>query len=200
VFEGGERSVVDNLAAVVGDRLRRLRTQAGKSVREQARELGISASSLSSLENAHGGISLQRLQQVADHFDLHVTDLLSERDAPARPAEPLEVLRGDALPPGVERGTGTLYQLLGSGGRGHDLQPYLVSLQPGGGYEQDVLAHAGEEFAYVLFGEVELIYGDERVRLRMGDSARFATEVPHGFRNGSSQAVAVVVGAATPPW
>jgi transcriptional regulator with XRE-family HTH domain len=192
--------MADSLAAVVGDRLRRLRTRAGKSVREQARDLGISASSLSSLENAHGGISLQRLQEVADHFDLHVTDLLAQEGAHGRPAESLQVMRADALPPGVERGSGTLYQLLGGGGGGHDLQPYLLSFQPGGGYEDDVMAHAGEEFAYVLFGEVDLIYGAERVRLRTGDSVRFATDVAHGFRNASSQALAVVVGAATPPW
>jgi quercetin dioxygenase-like cupin family protein len=191
--------MADNLAAVVGDRLRRLRTQAGKSVRAQARDLGISASSLSSLENANGGISLQRLKDVADHFDLHVTDLLAEAGTTDRPAGAPQVMRADALPPGVERGSGTLYQLLGAG-RGHDLQPYLISFQPGGGYEEDVMAHAGEEFAYVLFGEVELIYGDERVRLRTGDSVRFATDVAHGFRNASAQALAVIVGAATPPW
>jgi transcriptional regulator with XRE-family HTH domain len=190
----------ENLAAVVGYRLRRLRKQAGKSVREQARELGISPSSLSTLENAHGGISLRRLQDVAEHFDIHVTDLLSEPLSAERDGDPLEVLRGDALPPGIERGEGTLYQLLGRGGRGHELQPYLISFQPGGGYEEDALAHAGEEFVYVLFGRVELLYGDERVQLRAGDSARFRTEMPHAFRNASPDGMTVIVGAATPPW
>jgi hypothetical protein len=37
--------MADNLAAVVGDRLRHLRTQAAESVRAQARELCVPASS-----------------------------------------------------------------------------------------------------------------------------------------------------------
>jgi len=191
--------VHEQLATAVGERVRHLRTRAGKGVREQARELGISASSLSMLENSRGGISLQRLQQVADHFGLTLTDLLSEpREADA--ATPLlEVLRGRDHPTGVERGHGTLYQLLGAG-QGHDLQPYVLSFQPGGGYEEDVIAHPGEEFAYVVFGDVELVYGDERVPLSAGDATRFRTEAPHAFCNASAHAVAIVVGAATPPW
>jgi transcriptional regulator with XRE-family HTH domain len=191
--------VDERLAAAVGERVRGLRTRAGKSVREQARELGISASSLSTLENSRGGISLQRLQQVADHFGLTLTDLLSEPAGPDTGAAPLEVMRRHEQPPGVERGTGTLYQLLGSG-REHELQPYVLSFSPGGGYEQDPIAHAGEEFAYVVFGEVELVHGEERVALTAGDATRFRTETPHAFRNASAHAVAIVVGAATPPW
>jgi transcriptional regulator with XRE-family HTH domain len=191
--------VDERLAAAVGERVRGLRTRAGKSVREQARDLGISASSLSMLENSRGGISLQRLQEVAAHFGLTLTDLLSEpRDGAVAP-QPIEVLRGREHPAGVERGQGTLYQLLGTA-PGHQLQPYVLSFQPGGGYEEDTIAHTGEEFAYVVFGEVELLYGEERIALAAGDATRFRTETPHAFRNASAHAVAIVVGAATPPW
>jgi transcriptional regulator with XRE-family HTH domain len=55
-------------APIVGQRIRRLRMQAGRGLREQAREIGISASSLSDIENNRGGISLRRLQLVANHF------------------------------------------------------------------------------------------------------------------------------------
>lgn len=184
---------------VVGERIRQLRRQSGKTLREQASELGISASSLSMLENSRGGISLARLQLVARHFGLPVTDLLAGPAPAGNAAGAPEVFRGTALSPGVSRGRGTRYQLLGAPA-GHELQPYLLSFEPGGGFEKDAIAHAGEEFAYVIFGRVELLYAGESLELGAGDAVRFRTDVPHAFRNPSQTTVAIVVGAATPPW
>jgi transcriptional regulator with XRE-family HTH domain len=190
----------DRLGEIVGRRIRRLRMQAGLGLREQARAIGMAPSSLSALENSKGGVSLQRLQGVAEHFGLHLTDLLAETEPPDDGVETVEVLHGAAATaPGVRRGRGVLYQLLGAS-KGHQLQPYLLSFEPGGGYADDKIAHAGEEFAYVLQGEVELLAGDETHRLGQGDLVRFRTETPHAFRNASTKGVSLVLGAATPPW
>jgi transcriptional regulator with XRE-family HTH domain len=184
---------------VVGQRVRHLREQAGKTLREQAQELGVSASSLSMLETGRGGVSLARLQLVARHFGLPLTDLLAGPADTQQAASAPEVFRGGAHAPSVPRGHGTAYQLLGSPA-GHDLQPYLLSFQPGGGFERDAIGHAGEEFAYVVFGQVELLHGGATIPLASGDGVRFRTEAPHAFRNTSATGVAVVVGAASPPW
>jgi transcriptional regulator with XRE-family HTH domain len=187
-------------APIVGQRIRRLRIQAGRGLREQAREIGISASSLSDIENNRGGISLRRLQLVANHFELRLTELLAEPDGAEGALETIEVIRGNpASTPGVQRGRGVLYQLLGRP-HGHTIQPYLLSFEPNGTYEDDMIAHPGEEFAYVLLGEVELLLGADVHRLAQGDLVRFRTETPHAFRNASSMGVGVVLGAATPPW
>ncbi|MBV9604205.1 MAG: helix-turn-helix transcriptional regulator [Solirubrobacterales bacterium] len=183
----------------MGQRIRRLRTQAGKTLRAQAREIGIAPSSLSALENGNGGVSLKRLQLVAEHFGLHITELLGE-PVPGSPAEGVEIIRNCAATvPGVRRGTGVLYQLLGSG-RDHAIQPYLLSFDPGGGYDRDMIGHPGEEIAYVLHGQVELLIEDECHELGQGDLIRFRTERRHAFRNASHVGVAAVIGAATPPW
>jgi quercetin dioxygenase-like cupin family protein/DNA-binding XRE family transcriptional regulator len=194
-------TIDDNLVALVGRRLRRLRKEAGVSLREQARALGMSPSSLSELENARGGISLRRLQQVADHFGLHVTDLLAdEANTNGDGAVPCcEVIRSVATVPGIVRGHGVRYQLLGAS-RGHALQAAILSFEPGGGYEDDKIGHPGEEFLYVVYGCVELLLGEDVHRLGQGDGVRFRAEVPHALRNAASDGMAVVIGAATPPW
>ncbi|MBV8712373.1 MAG: helix-turn-helix transcriptional regulator [Solirubrobacterales bacterium] len=187
------------LAGLMGQRIRRLRTQAGKTLRAQAREIGIAASSLSALENGQGGVSLKRLQLVAEHFGLHITELLGEPAVAAR-VDGVEIIRNCAATvPGVQRGTGVLYQLLGSG-RDHIIQPYLLSFDPEGGYDRDMIGHPGEEIAYVLHGRVELLIEDECHALTQGDLIRFRADRPHAFRNASSVGVAAVIGAATPPW
>jgi transcriptional regulator with XRE-family HTH domain len=183
----------------MGHRIRRLREQTGKTLRAQAREIGIAPSSLSALENGQGGVSLKRLQLVAEHFGLHITDLLGE-PAPGSQADGVEITRNCAATvPGVRRGSGVLYQLLGSG-RDHTIQPYLLSFEPGGGYDRDMIGHPGEEIAYVLHGQVELLIENECHELRQGDLIRFRADRPHAFRNGSRVGVAAVIGAATPPW
>jgi transcriptional regulator with XRE-family HTH domain len=190
----------DKLGALVGQRIRRLRVEAGMGLREQARAIGMSPSSLSALENNRGGISLRRLQRVANHFGLHITDLLAESDRSNPNGRPVEVFRNCATEvAGVQRGSGVLYQLIGRG-HGHAIQPCLLSFEPGGGYGDDKISHPGEEFAYVLHGQVELLYGGKTYQLAQGDLVRFPTETPHAFRNASSVGVAVVLGAATPPW
>jgi transcriptional regulator with XRE-family HTH domain len=184
---------------VMGQRIRRLRTQGGKTLRAQAREIGIAPSSLSALENGQGGVSLKRLQLVAEHYGLHITELLGEPATPSRSGG-VEIIRNCAATvPGVRRGRGVFYQLLGSG-RDHTIQPYLLSFDPGGGYDRDMIGHPGEEIAYVLHGKVELLIESECHELSQGDLIRFRTDRPHAFRNGSRVGVAAVIGAATPPW
>ncbi|HWF54634.1 MAG TPA: XRE family transcriptional regulator [Solirubrobacteraceae bacterium] len=191
----------DDLARTVGERIKRLRIESGLGVREQARVLGISASSLSALENSRGGMSLGRLQVVARHFGLHITDLLRP-DEPinGRPEPELEVIRrGDRGVATIRRGQGTIYQLLGRG-HGHEIQPAIVTFEPGGGYQHDLMGHAGEEFAYIVLGDVELLHGDDVHRLGPGDAVRFRATKPHGYRNASATEMALLITAATPPW
>jgi len=195
-----EAGMDEQLAAVLGQRIKRLRIQSGHGLREQARAIGISPSSLSDLENQRGGISLRRLQRVAEHFGLHVVDLLADPGTRPDNGEPVEIIRGCAQNvPGVQRGQGVLYQVIGQG-KDHAIQCYLLSFDPGGGFEDDMIAHPGEEFAYVLLGEVDFLVGDQAHRLSQGDLVRFRTETPHAFRNASAVGVALVIGAATPPW
>lgn len=191
----------EELAQLVGQRIRRLRQQSGTSLRQQAALADVAPSALSALENGRGGMSLAALQRIAAQFDLSITDLLAAPpEANGAPPASAELFTDcAATPTAVRRGKGVLYQLLGTG-KGHLLQPYLLTFLPGGDYGSDQLGHPGEEFAYVVLGEVELLLGEDVHALRQGDAIRFRTETPHSFRNASSTGVALVIGAATPPW
>ena len=53
---------------------------------------------------------------------------------------------------------------------------------PGGGSE-GVIQHEGEEFGYVLDGEIELTVDNRNYQLREGDSFYFRSERPHSYNN-----------------
>jgi transcriptional regulator with XRE-family HTH domain len=193
--------MAEDLKSLIGRRAKSLRLQHGRSLREQAGRAGLSASALSKLENGGGGLSLESLQQLTADFEVHITDLFAEDDVPVdEGAEPLELFPNCiADTPQVVRGHGTVFQQIGQS-RGHQLQPYLITVEPGGGWRAIWDVKAGEEFLYVLAGEIELLVDDEPHRLRQGDAARFRTERSHGIRNPSEHGPATVVGASTPPW
>jgi transcriptional regulator with XRE-family HTH domain len=191
---------IDPVPRHLGQRLRRLREQSGQGLRTAARAIGISASSLSSLENNRAGVSLRRIQQVASHYGLHVSDLLAPEESARSDESVPEIVRAWASSaPGIERGNGVLYQMMGSG-HGHDIQPYLISFPPGSSYGDDSIGHPGEEFAFVLLGAVELLVDGRSYLLQQGDIMRFSSAKPHAFRNASTLGMSILIGAATPPF
>ncbi len=172
----------------------------GVSVRDQARQLGVSPSTLSELERGIAGISLQRLQSVASTLGIGIADLLADDLAVPPDARSLEIVKpADLTTSTIHRGPGVHYALIGSRGE-HALQPYQITFDAGAGYRADPIRHPGEEFVYVLFGEVHLHLGKDQHCLTPGDFARFDSGIPHAFANASTTNIAALIGAGTPPW
>jgi transcriptional regulator with XRE-family HTH domain len=76
------------------------------------------------------------------------------------------------------------------------MEPFLVEFAP---HVPDAEAvpqsHAGEEFLFILKGEVEFVSQEKRVVLREGDSLYFHSKIPHVLRavgHGKAKAVAVL--------
>lgn len=75
------------------------------------------------------------------------------------------------------------------------MEPFLIDVHPAGEEQCAPSSHEGEEFIYVLSGEIEVSYGQERYRLSEGDSIYYDSVVPHdvhGVGNGSARILAVV--------
>lgn len=203
--QGRRASGVDtDLTWQVGQRLREMRKMRGRTVREQARLLRLSPSTLSELERGIAGISLQRLHSVAHSLGVSIADLLTTDASPAE-SRPLEIITpGDIGAATVQRSAGVHYALIGSstpklGSGEHTLQPYRATFDAGA-LPPDPIRHPGEEFVYVLIGDVHLHLGDDQHLLTAGTFARFDSDIAHAFSNGSAINVASIIGAGTPRW
>ena len=75
------------------------------------------------------------------------------------------------------------YRVQSLAGRGGELQlePLLISVEPH--FTSEVTSHLGEEFLYVLSGQLSLKVGDENFVLSAGDSAQHPSTTPHAWGN-----------------
>ena len=83
----------------------------------------------------------------------------------------------------VERRADYKYQSLASGFRGRDVDPFLVTVDPlPGDANHNKNAHEGQEFDFVLEGELEITIGDKVMTLHEGDSIYFDASQQHCMR------------------
>ena len=62
---------------------------------------------------------------------------------------------------------------------GRHMEPFLVDIHPGSAQSAHASAHEGEEFLYVLSGDVEILYGKDTYHLTSGDCIYYDSIVPH---------------------
>jgi DNA-binding transcriptional MerR regulator/quercetin dioxygenase-like cupin family protein len=162
-------------AAPDGHRIRRLRTERRLSLREASRRAGISVSFLSAIERGAARASVATLQRLTRAYGVTVIDLFDPAEGVGRRIRP-------AQRPVLDLGgAGVRIEQLSVGSQ--SLEPQLFVLAAGASSEGSY-SHAGEEFLYVLDGEVTFWVGArERYRLRAGDSLTFPSSLPHRWRN-----------------
>lgn len=173
-----QASESQTIEEAIGAQVRELRKFQDMTVAELAGQAGLSAGMLSKVENGGISPSLATLQSLAQALNVPMTTFFSafeeKRDA-------YHVRAGEGL--AIERrGTkvGHQYQLLGSS-LGGDIacEPYLVTITEGAEPFPN-FRHEGQEFLYVLEGEVGYRHGETIYPLAPGDSLFFDARAPHG--------------------
>jgi len=78
---------------------------------------------------------------------------------------------------------------------GRNMEPFIVDIEPGLQSDYMLSSHEGEEFIYVLEGEVEINYGKETYTLAKGDSIYLDSIVLHNVHaaNQNSARILAVV-------
>lgn len=201
--EGPQRSVTstpgDMDGPVLGARIRELREAAGMSLRQVASRSGLTAGFLSQVERGLSNIALTSLRSVATALEVPVSDFFNH-GSPA-PAEPpadeivFTLTRASSQPARVVSG-GMHYELLSARVPGLVLEPMIVHIEPGN--PKDGLSeHAGEEFAYILTGELLYEVGGVEHRLYSGDSLHLRSNTPHRLYN-DTDTTTVVISVVTP--
>jgi transcriptional regulator with XRE-family HTH domain len=166
----------------IGERIKMLRKGRRWTLQELGRRADVSISALSKIENAQVAASFDTLLKIARGLGLGFDAMLNGASA-RPPAGRLATTRGGT---GVFFSTDMYeYEVHAAELRQKHMIPLHMEVKAR--RLSDIArwsSHEGEEFIYVLQGDIELhteLYAP--VRLRIGDSAYIDSKMPHAFLN-----------------
>jgi transcriptional regulator with XRE-family HTH domain len=195
------------LPAPVGERLREHRSEAGMSLRELARQVGVSPSLISQIEHGKATPSVATLYAIVSTLDVSLDELFFDtpRGAPAAPEpgpdryldtgnERLPSSHWQAPSEGpVLRAANRLSLTLATGVRWERLTAdhdpgveFLHCTYPVGGEScpaDDLMTHSGSEYGIILSGKCGATVGETNYELDPGDSIAFDSRTPHRIWN-----------------
>ena len=171
--EGTIKSSASSTTATIGPRLRRLRTKRAVSLAEVAAAAGISVGFLSAIERSQMSASVGTLRRLARYYRTNILDFFDATELNTRLVRPpkRKVL---------EAGPGVRMELLAWGNK--VMEPHLFRIAPDAGSGESY-SHEGEEFLFVLRGELQIALDGEEYHLKRGDSFYFESATPHHWKN-----------------
>ncbi|MER6878282.1 XRE family transcriptional regulator [Amycolatopsis sp. NPDC000673] len=167
-------------ALQVGAAIKRVRSSRGMTLRELAERCGLSPGFLSLAERGVNAISLTSLFAIAGALEVDAVELLGAAGQRRR-AEYAVSRRDDVRAARVVMGERE-HRVLTAELPDQRLEVLATKIQPTSD-SSPVTQHDGEEFCYVLSGELTFLLPDESVVLAAGDSIHFKSATPHAVHN-----------------
>jgi transcriptional regulator with XRE-family HTH domain len=180
----------------VGLKIRHMRLLKGLTLNQLAEAAGCSESLVSKIENGRANPSLRMIHRLAVAFGMPVAGFFELQ------SEPYGIVLRHGERPVIEidqvrRGDGIQLEALIPSTGGNLLEGYINHIEPGGGSDGE-LQHEGEEFGYVLDGQIELTVSGQTYQIGSGDCFHFRSERPHSYRN-TGPTTARILWINTPP-
>ena len=164
----------------IGEKIKKLREEKGMSLAELAEKSGFSSALLSQIENHMISPPLGTLIKLAGAMDVAIGYFFEDKaEAPfviVRAKERRHVSRV-ASKEGVKFGYS--YESLAQDKKNRYMEPFLVTLEPATKKDRNAYSHEGEEFIFVLDGEMEVTLEDHTDVLKPGDCIYFDSKLRH---------------------
>ncbi len=174
----------------LGQRLHSLRQHQGWTLADLGQQCQLSEAYLSRLESGERQPSLAVLFKLAQVYRISISDLFQDLLSPAG-----EIIRaGDRL---WQQGNGLFFASLAGGGSLTDLQS-LHLVVPASRHQDQLYQHNGEEWLYVISGQLCLTLVNQTFILNPGDAAHFKAYLPHRLAAISDQDAEVILVACAP--
>ncbi len=205
-----EKLPVENagdVPAALGPRLRAIRLARGIGLRELARRLELSPSSISQIETGKMQPSVRTLYAFAEELGVTVDEVLfasgplvpplpavgpQPSEAPPSPGPGLAVQRADERP-SITLNSGVTWERLMLWAD-EDVEFIEATYEPGGASSapEGFVRHNGHEFGYVLEGTLRVVVGFDEFILGPGDVITFPSSTPHRLSNEGTETVRAV--------
>ncbi len=161
----------------IGQRLMALRDVCELTPEQAAEKLEISTEEYLAYERGELDFSFSFLYNAAGVFGVDVLDILSGESPKLSMCTLVKAGKGYA----VTRNKDYDYKHLALTFRGKKAEPLLVTVKPDA-KEPHLNSHEGQEFNYLLSGEMRFFLGDTVHDLSEGDSVYFDSSLPHAMQ------------------
>ena len=183
----------------VGSKIKGIRESKNISIEEVSERSGLSTEQINSIETDQNLPSLGPLIKIARALGVRLGTFLDDSDA----LGPIVCRAADrekdssiSFSNGASDARKHMeYHPLAQQKAGRHMEPFVIDINPEESPEFQLSAHEGEEFIYVMQGEVEIVYGKETYTLKEGDSIFYDSIVKHhvhGAPGKSAKILAVV--------
>jgi len=190
----------------LGPRLRAIRLRQGVGLRELARRLDLSPSSISQIETGKIRPSVRTLYALASEFGVTVDEVLfnemplpvdgaspSARGVSHTVSEPALAVQRAVERPAIALNSGVKWERLMSWAD-EDVEFIEATYAPGGASSPDdsFVRHHGHEFGYVLSGTLRVVVGFDEFVLEPGDSSTFPSWTTFRLSNDDTETVRAI--------
>ena len=164
----------------LGLRLRAVRKERSLTQRELASRAGVSSNAISLIERGEISPSVATLQNLATALQVKMSYFFDE-DAQT------DILHVKASERPALESREVIIESLGKRLNGQELEPFFVSLAPDSEGSGRQVIHPGHEFVYCVQGRVAYEIDGNVYVLSEGDSLLFEAQLPHHWRNPTSE-------------
>lgn len=171
---------------LVGQRIRELRSGKSLSLRALAALSGLSSNAISLIERGDNSPTVSSLHSLATALGVPITAFFDQHSDGQ-----VVHLKHNRRP--ASETAGVRMESLGSGLPNQQLEPFLMSIKPGGSSTSSQITHSGEEFVFVLNGSLVCRINDEEYDLEKGDSLIFLASQPHVYRNETRKEAQILI-------
>ena len=176
---------MDNIKQVA-KRLQGLRDALELTPEEIASTCGITTELYNIYESGESDIPVSFLHRLAGAYGVELTALLFGEEPKMQSYYVTRAGHGVK----VERTAAYSYQDVAAGFANREMAPFIVTVEPQNpDTPLTVNTHQGQEFNYVLEGQLEITVAGRTVVLNPGDSIMFDARRPHGMRTIGKQTV-----------
>jgi len=165
----------------IASNLKKTRLKMKMTLQELADRTGLTKGYLSKVERSEKAPPYSTLSKIVGAMGLEITDILKVKPGPLHDLpivfakkEEGRIIRESSHYVGYD------YEVLAAGKPGKNMEPFII-------YAPDqftsLFEHEGEEFIYVLEGQMEFKYGDRVFEMSEGDHVYFESRIPHAGRS-----------------
>lgn len=185
-----------NNHSFIGSKIKGIRESKNITIEEISERSGLSVEQINSIENDQNLPSLGPLIKIARALGVRLGTFLDDSDALGPIVCRAEDREKDSSISFSNDATDARkhmeYHPLAQQKAGRHMEPFVIDINPEDNPEFQLSAHEGEEFIYVMQGEIEIVYGKDTYKLKEGDSIFYDSIVNHHVHGAPGKAAKIL--------